>query len=62
MTQGHDSGNLAKSVAWRYFVVYKSCWNDGAKGSDLEGEEVMIREWVLEMEILVLMQLLLMTV
>ena len=42
MTQGDDSGNPAKLVAWRCFGVYKSCcWNDGAKGSDLEGEEVM---------------------
>ena len=62
MTQGDDSGNPAKLVAWRCFGVYKSCcWDDGAKGSDLEGRRGDVREWVFEMEILVLMQLLVMT-
>lgn len=56
-----SSENLAKSKAWNCFGVSESWWNDGANRSDLEEEEVMIRAWMLEIEILVMVQLLVMT-
>lgn len=49
-----SSENLAKSMAWKCFGVSESWWNDGANGSNLEGEEVMIRAWMLEIEILMM--------
>lgn len=56
-----SSENLTKSMAWKCFGVSESWWNDGANGSNLEGEQVMIRAWMLEIEILVMVQLLVMT-
>ena len=37
--------------------AFKNCWSDGAKRSDLEREEVIIREWMLGINILVMVQL-----
>ena len=39
--------------------VFKNCWSDGAKRSYLERKEVMFREWMLGIDILVMVQLLL---
>ena len=39
--------------------VFKNCWSDGVKRSYLERKEVMFREWMLGIDILVMVQLLL---